>query len=136
MTNKGKVVLAVVKNDQGQVLMTRKVNSEKGKNGTSLTWVFPGGWLEEGETLQKALVREVLAETGFFVSAIEEISTRIHPEFSVEIHYFSAQMISHNQLRPIKEKYEIAEYKWVDSGDIKKLITSDLDPGVAKYLGI
>jgi len=136
MTDEKKVVLGIIKNSQGQVLMTRKVEPEKGKKGALLTWVFPGGWPEKGESLQKALVREVLVETGFLVSVGEEISTRIHPKFPVELHYFSARMISQNQLRPIEEKYEIAEYKWVEPKEIKKLITSDLDSGVAKYLGI
>lgn len=116
--------------------MTRKVKPEKGKKGAKLTWVFPGGWPENGETLERALVREVLVETGFLVSVEKEISTRIHPEFPVELHYFSVRMISQKPLRPIEEKYEIAECKWVEPEEIKKIITSDLDPRVAKYLGI
>jgi 8-oxo-dGTP pyrophosphatase MutT (NUDIX family) len=136
MTDKRKVVLGIIKNNQEQVLMTRKVEPEKGKSGAKLTWVFPGGWLEGEESLQKALVREVLVETGFLVSVGEEISIRVHPEFPVEIHYFSGKIISQNQLRPIEEKYEIAEYRWVEPGEIRGLITSNLDPKVTKYLGI
>ena len=136
MTDKKVVVLGVIKNKEGQILMSKKVNVEKGKSGSKLTWVFPGGLPEEGEALKKALIREILVETGFLASLEGEISARTHPEFPIELHYFSGIVFSGNQLRPIEETYEISEYRWVEPGEIRKLITSDLDPKVAKHLGI
>jgi len=35
--------LAVVKNKQGKVLMIRRREKEKGKNGSVLSWAFPAG---------------------------------------------------------------------------------------------
>lgn len=117
--------------------MINRVDAEVGKDGAKLTWVFPGGWPEEGETLEKAMVREVLKETGFLVAVDQEISSRVHPQFpEVEVHYFAAKVFSQNQLRPIEEKDEVAEYRWIKPTEIKTIITSNLDPKVSSYLGI
>src|SRR5688572_21051315 len=42
-------------------------------------WVFPGGTIEEGETAQKAAVRECTEETGLVVSAEDQIGRRTQP---------------------------------------------------------
>lgn len=52
-------VAAFVTNIQGQVLMIK--SPRRGD------WEFPGGQVEEGETLTQALEREVLEETGMVV---------------------------------------------------------------------
>lgn len=48
-------VAGLVKNEQGQVLMI--LSPDRG-------WEYPGGMVEQGETLQEALRREILEETG------------------------------------------------------------------------
>jgi 8-oxo-dGTP diphosphatase len=52
-------VAALVRNVQDQILL---VHSPRGD------WEFPGGQVEEGETLMQALQREILEETGVSVS--------------------------------------------------------------------
>jgi mutator protein MutT len=48
---------------EGRVLLIRR-----GKEPLRGRWVIPGGAVESGETLQEALVREVLEETGVTVA--------------------------------------------------------------------
>lgn len=48
-------VAGLVKNERGQVLMI--LSPDRG-------WEYPGGMVEQGETLQEALRREILEETG------------------------------------------------------------------------
>ena len=48
-------VAALVENDRGQILMLR--SPDRG-------WEYPGGMVEPRETLQQALHREILEETG------------------------------------------------------------------------
>jgi mutator protein MutT len=51
-------VLGVVVHD-GRVLLVRRINPlEAGK------WGFPGGWIDPGETMAQAAVRELFEETG------------------------------------------------------------------------
>ncbi len=69
----------------GRVLLIRR-----GKEPLRGRWVIPGGTVEAGETLQEALVREVLEETGVTVVPGEVVTVfdRIEREGAlVRYHY-------------------------------------------------
>jgi 8-oxo-dGTP diphosphatase len=69
----------------GRVVLIRR-----GKEPLRGRWVIPGGTVELGETLQDALVREMLEETGLLVRPREVVLVfdRIQREGpSVEYHY-------------------------------------------------
>jgi ADP-ribose pyrophosphatase YjhB (NUDIX family) len=53
---------AVVHDDAGRLLLIRR-----GHPPNAGTWSLPGGRVEPGETLEQAVVREVLEETGLAV---------------------------------------------------------------------
>ncbi|MBN1952397.1 MAG: NUDIX hydrolase [Bacteroidales bacterium] len=42
-------------------------------------WAFPGGFVEEGETVEEAVVREVEEETGVHVHNLEQVYTASKP---------------------------------------------------------
>jgi len=70
---------------QGRVLLIRR-----GKEPLRGRWVVPGGTVELGETLEQALVREVLEETGLLVKPREVVAVfdRIHSDADhVDYHY-------------------------------------------------
>jgi mutator protein MutT len=54
---------------EGRVLLIRR-----GKEPLRGRWVVPGGTVELGETLEQALVREVLEETGLVVKPREVVA--------------------------------------------------------------
>jgi len=72
--------------DQGRVLMVKRGHPPlKGE------WSLPGGTVELGETLEAAVAREVLEETGLVVDVgpLVEVIDRVHRDADdrVEYHY-------------------------------------------------
>lgn len=62
-----RIVLAVVVRGS-TVLMIERRNKEKGGGGNTLSWAFPGGKIENSETVFEAVARETLEETGYSVN--------------------------------------------------------------------
>ncbi len=71
-------VAGLVSDPRGRVLMIRSPRRD---------WEFPGGQVEEGESLTDALRREVLEETGITVSVVYRVYTfganEVHTEYTV-----------------------------------------------------
>ena len=128
--------LGVVVNNKKEVLLIRRVQKEVGKNGSVLTWAFPGGKQRLNESRADCVKREILAETGYDVYSIREISLRYHPQFPVGIVYHFCRLVSPKPVAKPSEPHEVAEIRWVKSQEIKKLITTDLDPKVSQELGL
>ncbi|MGD9356332.1 MAG: Nudix family hydrolase [Chromatiales bacterium] len=59
------VAVAVIRDERGRVLLSRR------REGTHLAglWEFPGGKVEPDETMEQALRREILEETGLEIKA-------------------------------------------------------------------
>jgi A/G-specific adenine glycosylase len=59
-------------------------------------WEFPGGRVEEGETLEEAVAREYLEETEFQVEVCEKITTVIHhyTRYKVILHCYICKLLS------------------------------------------
>lgn len=128
--------VGIVLNERGEVLMIRRAKPEKGKDGSILEWAFPGGKQRYKETREECVKREVLAETGYDITPIRQISLRVHPQIDVIIVY---HLCSLNQPEPIctpQEPYEIAEIRWVKPKEILTLCTTDIDPKVKVELGL
>ena len=128
--------LGVVLDAKGNVLMIRRAKKEEGKEGAVLEWAFPGGKQKYEETREDCAKREVLAETGYDIKPIRQISLRIHPQFLITIVYHLCHLNFPKRVAEPSEPHEVAEIKWVKPEKIKSLITTDLDPLVAKELGI
>lgn len=68
------VAVGILLDEQGRVLVTRRA---PGAHQGGL-WEFPGGKVEEGETLQEALARELREELGLLVEASEPLMVLEH----------------------------------------------------------
>ena len=80
-------------------------------------------------------MREISQETGFNVEVKKLISERTHPQFDVHIRYYKCELAP-GKIRPIQDVHEIETVKWADPSELKELMETDIDPGVAKYLKI
>jgi 8-oxo-dGTP pyrophosphatase MutT (NUDIX family) len=79
--SKPNVVLAVVFFRDKVLMLNRKGNPDE------LSWVFPGGKIETGETFVEAGVREVFEEAGVTCRRQGVIARRLHPDTRQEVVY-------------------------------------------------
>jgi len=128
--------LGVVLNGKGEVLIIRRKVLEKGADGSVLQWAFAGGKQRFNESREECVEREILAETGYDIESIKQISVRVHPQFPVTIVYHLCSLNSPEQVAKPCEPHEIAEIKWVKPEKLTDIFTTDLDPFVARELGI
>ena len=84
-----KVVAAIIKQDD-KVLATQRGHGEF-KDG----WEFPGGKVEEGETTEHAIVREIKEELAADIVVISKLTTVEHdyPTFHLSMDCFWAKLV-------------------------------------------
>lgn len=80
---------------------------------------LPGGTVEEGETVEDGLIREVFEETSVTleVSDVEELHamTKANEEVNVTYHFFGCRL---NEKPAITLSFEHDQYHWVKLSDI------------------
>jgi ADP-ribose pyrophosphatase YjhB (NUDIX family) len=135
-TNEKFINLGIVLNKSGEALMIRRVKEEDGKDGSKLTWAFPGGKQRKDESREQCAQREIKDETGYDIKPVRQISLRVHPGFMILIAYHLCELNSETQVSEPIEPHEVAEVKWVKLNEIENIITSDLDPKVKRELGL
>jgi 8-oxo-dGTP diphosphatase len=133
--NTSMIALAIVKNDQDEVLIVKRKKPEKGLGGSELTWVFPGGVVEGTDTPEETCVQEALEETGHYVETLNLINKRKHPQYPVHLHYFECQLTTDATTQLIDD-HEIEQIAWVKIHKLMDHFNSDLDKKVAKFLGL
>ncbi len=128
--------LGVVVNDKKEVLMIRRAEKETGRDKSVLEWAFPGGRQRLNETREECVKRKILSRTGYDINPIKQISLRMHPQFFVMVVYHLCRLVPEKPVIKPKEGHKVTEIKWVKPEEIKNLITTVLDPNVAKELGL
>lgn len=128
--------LGVAINGQGEVLLIRRVVEEIGRDGAVLRWAFPGGKQRYDESRADCVRREVLAETGYDVNVVKQISLRKHPQFDAVVVYHYCQLTRPEPSASPNEPHEVAEIRWAKPAEILSFFTSDIDPDVKKFLGL
>lgn len=113
--------------DGGKALMIRRRQRE-GK----LSWAFPGGGIEPGESAEQAAVREVAEETALEVKAVKVIGARIHPDTGADMTYVACEVVGGEA--HVADAEELAEVAWVAHGDIPGLVPWGLFPPVQAHL--
>lgn len=115
-------VVAVIVNDREEVLLTRRsVAPFQGE------WVMPGGKIDLGEPIKKALKREVLEEVGIEVEVDELIDVFEHLTPGEENCHF---VILYYRCRPVHQTVnhnpdEISAAHWVPRSELPKYKMAD-----------
>jgi mutator protein MutT len=128
------IVVGVLQNAAGRVLIIKRTTTEDAQGGQKLTWVFPGGHVENGDP-KAELVKEFKEETGYQVEILEQLSERDYTKPYVHLTYYRCALVS-STTTVIENTEEVDRIKWVEPGLLTKFFTTDLDPKVAQYLGI
>jgi ADP-ribose pyrophosphatase YjhB (NUDIX family) len=101
----------------------RVVLVKRGQPPLQGEWSLPGGAVELGETLEDAVAREVLEETGLDVEVgpVVEVVDRIHrtADGRIEYHYVVVDYLCRCcGDRPLVHGSDAADARWVPSADL------------------
>ncbi len=124
-----KVVAGIIYNENGEILCTQR---DKGKQEiVSYKWEFPGGKIEQGETKQMALARELQEELEIKVD-IKDVFYQVehdYPEFHLSMTVFNCNLISHNIHINVHKAI-----KWLKPSGLLELDWTDADLPVAQKI--
>lgn len=100
------VVAAVIWQDDKFLICQRPAH----KKQNPLQWEFPGGKVEQGETKERALVREIQEELNTIISVKGIVGEAVHayPDFSVHLTFFNCAIVSGTP-----EKLEHNDFAWI-----------------------
>lgn len=124
-----KTVAGVIRNEKGEILCTLR---DQGKyDYVSYKWEFPGGKIEEGETLKQTLTRELHEELEIDVEIGEFFYQVEHdyPDFHLSMAVFDCRLLS----KEIKMNVHKG-IKWMRAEDMMKLDWAEADIPVAKLV--
>lgn len=121
-----KVVIGIIEKER-KFLMARRKFSEG-----NLSWTFPGGVIEDNETEDQAIVREIFEEIDIKVKVNKKLGERIHPTTKKEISYMLCDFVSGTI--KVKDAEELDKVEWMTTNELFKAVTSDIFLPVKEYL--
>jgi len=120
------IAAAIVVQD-GRVLMVRRRITEG-----ELSWQFPAGKIEPGETPEEAAVRETYEETGLAVKPAQLLGDRVHPMTTRMMFYVACDVVSGTATAGSRD--EVAEVAWARRDEIAAYVPHGLFEPVQAYV--
>ncbi|WP_033256409.1 NUDIX hydrolase [Kitasatospora phosalacinea] len=114
---------------EGRLLMVRRRISEG-----QLSWQFPAGEIEFGESPEQAAVRETAKETGLGVVAITLLGERVHPKTGRLMSYTACEVVS--GIAEVVDTEELDALAWVALAEIPEYVPYGLFELVQEYLNV
>ncbi|MDA8642009.1 8-oxo-dGTP diphosphatase MutT [Schleiferiaceae bacterium] len=124
------VVAGIILNDSDRIYCVQR--GESSKPYISKKWEFPGGKLEEGETREEALIRELKEELKIDVNPFEFVITIDHtyPDFRIIMHVFKCNILNDNE--PVLTEH--LQSKWLTVSELDNLDWAAADIPIVKSL--
>jgi len=119
------VTCAIIEND-GRILVTQR--SEK--MDLPLKWEFPGGKIEEGETIEECLVREIFEELNIHITVGLPLQPNTHLYSNGKEIYllpFVCEYLSGSILLT-----EHADFKWLKKEELSSLDWAEADIAIVQ----
>lgn len=120
------IAAAVIVQD-GRVLLVRRRVSEG-----SLSWQFPAGAVEPGESAEEAAVRETAEEAGLKVRAVKFLGGRVHPATGRDMSYTACEVIDGEAV--IGDSEEIDAVAWLEHAEIAEYVPYGFFEPVQEHL--
>ncbi|EJF82045.1 8-oxo-dGTP diphosphatase MutT [Bartonella doshiae] len=123
------VVACVLVDQDNHVLLTER---PQGKSLAGL-WEFPGGKVEQGETPEASLVRELEEELGIFVQQ-NDLLPLTFASHGYETFHLLMPLYLCSHYKGVAQGREGQNLKWVFVGDLDKYPMPDADKPLVKIL--
>ena len=115
-----KVAVAVIIADNGRILLGKRADWTRSPG----TWSFPSGFVERGEVVEQAAIREAREETGLTVEVGPVLGVLSEPDEPVILIVYPAVAFT-GEPAPGDDLTDLA---WFDSGDLPQLaFAHDID---------
>lgn len=119
------VVAAVIEKD-GLIFCSKRGPKEE----CAYKWEFPGGKIEQGETKEEALKREIKEELDGEIIVEKYITTVNHEydTFSITMHVYKCSLLDHLVLK------EHIDYKWVKKEELMNIDFAEADKQASVFV--
>lgn len=129
---------ALLRNTQGQLLMVRRARDpQKGM------WDLPGGFIDNNETVEQALQRELQEEVGVTADTLNYFGSWVNTYVYKDVPYMTLDLIFIADLSPDKEPrvadtHEITELQWFDPQQIviEEVAFPSLQAALRNYMNV
>lgn len=110
-------VVAAVIRWNGKTLCVQRGESKL--DYISKKWEFPGGKVEQGETLSEALQREILEELKLEIEVKGVLTKVLHsyPDFDISMHAMECVIESDHEPKVIRTEH--LDHKWIVAGTME-----------------
>ena len=121
------VVAAVIKDGNGKIFCAKR--NDKGE--TAHKWEFPGGKIEQGETKEEALIREIKEELSAEIIVRDYITTVTHQyqSFHITMYAYYAEVVCGELVLS-----EHTDFRWLDKKEFECLDWAEADKPILKEI--
>jgi len=121
------VAAAVITNKDGKILITQPSRDDN----LSLKWEFPGGKIEQGETAEECLKREIMEELGLVIEVMDFLGSCVYGYETGEINLIAYKA------RALSEDFQLRVHndaRWVKAEDLGQFDFAPADVELMKVI--